>query len=48
MAGPVQPVIFPVMWAGGAADSFLRTPVEMRSVIEAAGFRVQAWEDITH
>jgi ubiquinone/menaquinone biosynthesis C-methylase UbiE len=48
MAGPVQPVIFPVMWASDAADSFLRAPVEMRSVIEAAGFRVQAWEDITH
>jgi ubiquinone/menaquinone biosynthesis C-methylase UbiE len=47
MAGPVQPPIFPVMWAYDAATSFLRPPMDMRALIEAAGFRVRAWEDVT-
>jgi SAM-dependent methyltransferase len=47
MAGPVQPVIFPVMWARDATLSFLRPPDEMRSLIEAAGFRTLAWHDVT-
>jgi SAM-dependent methyltransferase len=47
MAGPVQPPIFPVMWARDAATSFLRAPAEMRGLIEAAGFRARAWEDVT-
>ena len=36
MSGPVQPTIFPLMWAVDAATSFLRTPTEMR-----------AWNDVT-
>jgi ubiquinone/menaquinone biosynthesis C-methylase UbiE len=47
MAGPVQPVVFPVMWARDATSSFLRAPGEMRAVIEAAGFQVRAWDDVT-
>jgi SAM-dependent methyltransferase len=47
MAGPVQPVVFPVMWARDARSSFLLPPAEMRALIEAAGFRVRAWEDVT-
>jgi SAM-dependent methyltransferase len=47
MAGAVQPVVFPVMWAKDATSSFLRAPEEMRAVIEAAGFRVRAWDDVT-
>src|SRR5262249_58518767 len=47
MAGPVQPVIFPVMWARDASSSFLRTPPAMRAVMEAAGFRVRVWDDVT-
>ncbi len=47
MAGPVQPPVFPVMWARDATMSFLRAPGEMRAVIEAAGFRPRAWEDVT-
>jgi len=47
MAGPVQPVLFPVMWARDAGASFLRAPDEMRKVIEAAGFQVRAWDDVT-
>ena len=47
MAGSVQPVVFPVMWARDASASFLRSPDAMRALIEAAGFQVRAWEDVT-
>lgn len=47
MAGPAQPVVYPVMWARDASTSFLCPPDEMRAVIEAAGFRARAWEDVT-
>jgi SAM-dependent methyltransferase len=47
MAGSVQPVVFPVMWARDASASFLRPPAEMRGLIEAVGFRPRAWEDVT-
>jgi SAM-dependent methyltransferase len=47
MAGPVQPVIYPVMWARDGRSSFLRPPGEMRAVMETAGFRAQVWEDVT-
>jgi hypothetical protein len=47
MAGPVQPPIFPVMWARDPSTSFLGMPAEMRALIEAAGFRTRAWEDVT-
>lgn len=47
MAGPAQPPIFPLMWARDASTNFLSTPVEMRALIEAAGFRMHAWDDVT-
>jgi len=47
MAGRVQPLIFPVMWANDEAASFLRRPEEMRALIERAGFSLKAWEDVT-
>ena len=47
MAGPTQPPIFPLMWARDATTSFLRSPAEMRPLIEAARFRALAWEDVT-
>jgi SAM-dependent methyltransferase len=47
MAGPVQPLVYPVMWARDASTSFLRTPSGMREVIEAAGFRMREWDDVT-
>jgi len=47
MAGPVQPIVFPVMWARDATMSFLRAPDAMRALIEAAGFCARAWEDVT-
>jgi len=47
MAGPVQPVIFPVMWARDDSISFLRPPDQMRAVIERAGFVLRDWDDVT-
>jgi len=47
MAGPNQPLVFPLMWARDASTSFLRPPAELRALIEAAGFRARAWEDVT-
>jgi len=47
MAGPVQPLIFPVMWAEDEAANFLRTPAETQSLIETAGFRLRQWVDLT-
>jgi MPBQ/MSBQ methyltransferase len=47
MAGPVQPLVYPVMWARDASGSFLRPPDEMRAVMETAGFRVRAWDDVS-
>jgi SAM-dependent methyltransferase len=47
MAGPVQPPIFPVMWARDITASFLRTPAEMHTLIEATGFQVHTWDDVT-
>jgi ubiquinone/menaquinone biosynthesis C-methylase UbiE len=38
---------YPVMWADTPATSFLRTPEETRALVDAAGFRVLAWRDIT-
>jgi SAM-dependent methyltransferase len=47
MAGPVQPLVFPVMWARDPSASFLRPPAAVREVIERAGFRMRAWDDVT-
>jgi ubiquinone/menaquinone biosynthesis C-methylase UbiE len=47
MAGPVQPLRFPVMWANNAEFSFLRTQPETQTALEAAGFRLRTWQDIT-
>jgi sarcosine/dimethylglycine N-methyltransferase len=47
MAGPVQPVVYPVMWARDASASFLRAPDAMRAVIEDTGFEVRAWDDVS-
>ena len=47
MAGPVQPLVFPVMWARDASDSFLLPPERMRELIEGTGFRMRAWYDVT-
>ena len=38
---------FPVMWAETPEISFLRTPEDTRTMLEAAGFRVLQWIDNT-
>jgi SAM-dependent methyltransferase len=47
LAGPSGPVLFPVPWARTPESSFLATPDEMRSLLEAAGFNVASWSDTT-
>jgi ubiquinone/menaquinone biosynthesis C-methylase UbiE len=45
--GPAGPPHYPLMWADTPATSFLRTPQETRTLLEAAGFEVLAWHDNT-
>ncbi len=47
LGGPAGPVNFPVPWARTPETSFLVAPSELRSLLEAAGFRVTLWEDRT-
>lgn len=47
MAGPVQPPIYPLMWAADASTDFLLAPAQVRLLLEEAGFAVQAWSDVT-
>jgi SAM-dependent methyltransferase len=47
MAGPVQPVHFPVPWTRDPAFCFLRTPEEMRALLSSSGFAEIAWDDVT-
>lgn len=47
MAGPVQPVRFPVPWASSAELSHLLPPDEVRALVERAGFRVEELRDGT-
>jgi SAM-dependent methyltransferase len=47
LAGPSGPVLFPVPWARGPEASFLATPDELRSLLEGAGFDIEAWLDTT-
>jgi SAM-dependent methyltransferase len=43
--GPGGALHFPVNWADTPEISFLRTAEETRTMLEAAGFTVQVWED---
>lgn len=47
VAGPVQPLLFPVMWAENPEASYLVTAQRLRELVEAAGFEVRAWNDLT-
>ena len=47
LAGPAGPVLFPVPWARTPAASFLVTPDELRSLLDEAGFNIEAWLDTT-
>lgn len=43
LAGPNQPIHFPVPWATDASFNFLLSPEETRDVIARAGFRESRW-----
>ena len=47
MAGPEQPLHFPVPWADTPDLSFLVRPDEVRALVEAAGFEVDLWLDLS-
>jgi ubiquinone/menaquinone biosynthesis C-methylase UbiE len=47
VAGPVQPIYFPVPWAPDAAISFLQPSEEIRSMLTRAGFTELAWVDVS-
>jgi SAM-dependent methyltransferase len=47
MAGPVQPIHFPVPWTHDPAFSFLRPPEDVRSSLPRLGFTETAWVDVT-
>jgi len=47
MAGPEQPLHFPVPWADTPDLSFLIPPDEVRGEVEAAGFEVDLWLDLS-
>jgi MPBQ/MSBQ methyltransferase len=47
VAGPVEPRVYPLMWAAGPDHDHLRTSDELRSIVEAAGFRIRTWDAVT-
>jgi ubiquinone/menaquinone biosynthesis C-methylase UbiE len=47
MAGPVQPIHYPVPWARDATINFLRPPESVRILLAATGFTEIAWIDVT-
>lgn len=47
MAGPVQPIHFPVPWAYDATISFLRPPETVRALLKEVGFIEVVWVDVT-
>lgn len=47
LAGPTQPIRFPVPWASDENVSFLASALETQVMVAAAGFRTRLWEDTT-
>ena len=45
MAGPVQPIHFPVPWARDETINHLIAPEEARALLREVGFRERVWED---
>lgn len=43
LAGPLQPIHFPVPWASDASFNFLLSPADTRALVERAGFRETSW-----
>lgn len=46
-AGPLEPLLFPVMWADRAEASHLVSQERLRELVEDAGFEIGAWNDLT-
>ena len=46
-SGAVEPLLFPVPWADRPELSHLVGPDELRELVVAAGFEVEAWNDLT-
>lgn len=46
-AGPVEPLLFPQPWASEPQFSHVVTPDALRETVVAAGFEVEAWNDLT-
>jgi ubiquinone/menaquinone biosynthesis C-methylase UbiE len=47
VAGPRQPIHFPVPWATEPSLSFLEPPEAIRAAVEGAGFTIRHWEDVS-
>ncbi len=47
LAGPVQPIHYPVPWAHGPSISFLPSAEDIRALLAGIGFTELAWEDCT-
>lgn len=47
LAGPNQPIHFPVPWAEDPSSSALADVERTRALVTAAGFEIQLWEDLT-
>jgi len=48
VSGPNHPPHFPVMWSKDGANHFVRKPDQLRAVIEASGFHLVQWNDVTN
>jgi sarcosine/dimethylglycine N-methyltransferase len=46
IAGPVQPIHFPVPWADTPDISFLAQSDELRQIVQEANFEITAWNDL--
>jgi SAM-dependent methyltransferase len=46
-AGPRQPLVYPVPWADTADRSYLVTPDELANTLQANGFTLEVWNDLT-
>lgn len=45
LAGPVDPLYYPVPWARESSISFLSTPDQLRELLEGAGLQILSWRD---
>lgn len=45
LAGPVDPLYYPVPWARDPSISFLTTPDQLRELLEGTGLQIHSWRD---